>query len=70
MAKKIMSKEYLEEKIKTLTDQQIKVTKVLNDYSKLYDKLDGAIEVTTNMLRELEAGLKIKDDDSKNESGG
>jgi hypothetical protein len=69
MAKKsvILDKEHLENKLKTLNEQQQKVVEILNQYSKLYDKLDGAKEIVQQMLNEIE--IKSKEDDKQTESG-
>jgi len=55
MAKKTekLTKEYLEDKIKGLREQQRKIEGLMEQYSQLYDKLSGAIEVTQDMLNEL-----------------
>ena len=47
-----IDKEYLDKKLQSLIEQRDKVIKVLDQYSKLYDKLEGAIEITNTMLNE------------------
>ena len=63
MAKKTVDKKFLEEKIELLTEQKNKVINVLNEYSKLFDQVEGALEFTKSILKELEP-----DEDIKNES--
>jgi len=55
MAKKAekLSKEYLEAKLKDLEDQRIKIEDRIEQYSQMWQKLTGAIEVTSDMLNEL-----------------
>lgn len=48
------NKEYFEKKIKELSEQQQKVANILNQYTDLFKKLEGAIELTQGMLKELE----------------
>lgn len=59
-----VTKEYLEEKIKTLQEQQQKVITVLNNHSKLFDKIEGAIEITSQMLKDLESEDEVKPEKS------
>lgn len=55
MAKKAekLSKEYLENKIKGLLEQQEKIENIIDQYTELWQKLAGAIEVTQSMLNDL-----------------
>jgi hypothetical protein len=55
MAKAIakLSKEYLENKLKELEEQKIKIEDRIEQYSQLWQKVSGAIEVTTEMLGEF-----------------
>ena len=71
MAKKsvLIDKKYLEEKLKNLQDQIQKVAQVLDQYSKLYGKLEGAIEITAAMLKEFDEPIKEEDDDNKVKPG-
>lgn len=52
MAKKVkdVSKEYLEKKLKDLFEKRDNVEKIIDDYMTLYQKLNGAIEVTQGIL--------------------
>jgi hypothetical protein len=65
MAKKSTVKEgYLEDKLKSLLEQQTKVESILNQYNELWIKLQGAIEVTRKMVEET-AEPEIKQDENK-----
>jgi hypothetical protein len=66
-AKKILpvGKEYFEDKLKKLQEQQQKVVNVLNQYSKLYDKLEGALDITQEMLNDFKEPVE---NDKPNES--
>lgn len=57
-AKKIVNKEYLENKLKTFQDQQIKIETLINQYNEMWQRLAGAIEATSNMLKEFNEETK------------
>jgi hypothetical protein len=57
-----INKEYLENKLTSLTEQREKVLKILDQYSKLFDKLEGAIEITNSMLQEIEPKDEVQPD--------
>jgi chromosome segregation ATPase len=54
MAKKTVSKEYLEKKLKELEEQIRIVEDRIDQYSQMWQKLSGAIELTSDMLKEFE----------------
>ena len=65
MAKKSTVKEgYLEDKLKSLLEQQAKVESILNQYNELWTKLQGAIEVTRKMVEET-TEPETKQDENK-----
>lgn len=62
MAKKIkeVSKEYLEKKLKDLLENRDKVEKIIDDYMTLYQKLNGAIEVTQGILSDTSSEESVE----------
>ncbi len=55
MTKKVekLSKEYLEEKLKVFLDQKEKLEDRLDEYTQLWQKLEGAIITVSEMLEEF-----------------
>ena len=54
MAKKIIEKEIVKEKLNLYLSQREEVEALINKYIELYQKLDGAIEATKDILKEIE----------------
>jgi hypothetical protein len=60
VAKKTVSKEYLETKLKDFQEQQIKIENLIEQYNEMWQRLSGAIEATSNMLEEFIEVKEIK----------
>jgi hypothetical protein len=58
IAKKTVSREYLETKLKDFQEQQIKIENLIEQYNEMWQRLAGAIEATSNMLEEF---IEIKE---------
>lgn len=65
MVKKNITKEYLENRLNTLQTQQNKIETLIQQYTELWTKLSGAIELTTEMLEEF---IEKPNSDDKHES--
>jgi hypothetical protein len=66
MKKKIeFNKEYLEKKFAELVSQREKIAGILDKYSDLYTKVEGAMEVTKMMLDEINPPEEEPDEKEK-----
>jgi len=54
MAKKIIEKEIVKEKLNLYVNQRDEIEALINKYIELYQKLNGAIEATEDILKEIE----------------
>jgi hypothetical protein len=64
MAKKVvnLSKEYLEKKIVEMETRQRKIIDLIDQYSELYTKIEGALESLHVMLEDLNSSeIKIEE---------
>lgn len=56
--KTVINEEYLKSKLKTLIEQREKIEELMNQYSQLYEKLNGAVELTQDLLSEFKEDIK------------
>lgn len=54
MAKKITQKEVIEEKLQKYIEQRNELENIIDKYVEFYQKLNGAIEATGDILRGLQ----------------
>lgn len=54
MAKKITEKEVIQSKLEKYISQQEEIENLINKYIEIYNKLDGAIEATRDILGQFQ----------------
>jgi hypothetical protein len=54
MAKKVSEREAVQEKLEKYISQQADIEVLINKYIEIYNKLDGAIEATRDILTQFE----------------
>jgi len=64
MAKKITEEGVIKEKLEVYLSQKEEVEKLIDRYIELYNRLDGAIEATRDILRELQEKKSTTTSDS------